>query len=99
MKLVISCFPFYIKSLHFSLGKREIHVFIEIDFKNENLKIILHFLQTKSTVKKMVVRIEPKQLIIGNVDSEGLKILQRASWIPFLHKFSGFNLEVTRQFA
>ena len=47
----------------------------------------------------MAVKIETKRLIIGNVDSEGFKILQRASWIPFLHKFSGYNLEVTRQFA
>ena len=47
----------------------------------------------------MAVRIKPKHLIIGNVDSKGFKILQRASWIPFLHKFSGFNLEMARQFA
>jgi hypothetical protein len=47
----------------------------------------------------MAVRIVPKRLIIGNVDSKGFKILQRASWIPFLHKFSGINLEVTRQFT
>ena len=47
----------------------------------------------------MEVKIEPKRLIIGNVDSEGFKILPRASWIPFLHKFSRFNLEVTSQFA
>ena len=47
----------------------------------------------------MEVRIEPKRLVIANVDSEGFKILQKASWIPFLHKFYGYNLEVTRQFA
>ena len=46
----------------------------------------------------MVVRFEPKRLIIGNVDSEGFRILQRALWISFFRKFSGFNLEVTRQF-
>ena len=47
----------------------------------------------------MAVIIEPKRLVIGNVDLEGFKILQRESWIPFLHKFSGYNLEVIRQFA
>ena len=47
----------------------------------------------------MAVIIKPKRLIIGNVDSEGFKILQRTSWIPFLHKFLVFNLEVTRQFV
>lgn len=45
----------------------------------------------------MAVIIEPKWLIIGNFDSKEFKIIQRASWIPFLHKFLGFNLEVTRQ--
>ena len=38
-------------------------------------------------------------MVIGNVDSEGFKILQKAYWVPFLHKFYGYNLEVTRQFA
>ena len=47
----------------------------------------------------MEVSIEPKKLVIGNENSEGFKILQKASWIPFLHKFSGYNMEVTRQFA
>ena len=47
----------------------------------------------------MAVRIEPKKLVIGNEQSEGYKILHQASWLPFLHKFSGYNLEVTRQFA
>ena len=47
----------------------------------------------------MEVRFEPKCLIIGNTDSEGFSILQRESWISFFHKFSGFNLEVTKQFA
>ena len=47
----------------------------------------------------MAVRIEPKKLVIGNEKSEGYQILQRASWIPFLHKFSGYNMQVTKQFA
>ena len=47
----------------------------------------------------MAVRIEPKKQLIGNEQLEGYKILHQASWIPFLHKFSGYNLEVTRQFA
>ena len=47
----------------------------------------------------MEVRIESKKLVIRNEQSEGYKILCQASWIPFLHKFSGYNMEVTRQFA
>ena len=47
----------------------------------------------------MAVRLEPKRLVIGNEKSEGYQILQRASWIPFLHKFSGYNMQVTKQFA
>lgn len=47
----------------------------------------------------MTVRIEPKKLVIGNEQSEGYKILHQVSWLPFLHKFSGYNIEVTRQFA
>ena len=47
----------------------------------------------------MIVRIEPMKLIIGNEQSKGYKVLHQASWLPFLHKFSGYNLEVTRQFA
>ena len=47
----------------------------------------------------MAVRIEPMKLIIGNEQLEGYKVLNQASWRPFLHKFSRYNLEVTRQFA
>ena len=47
----------------------------------------------------MEIRLEPKKLIIGNEQSKGYKVLNQASWLPFLHKFSGYNLEVTRQFA
>ena len=47
----------------------------------------------------MVVILKPKCLIIGNIDSGGFRILQRASWISFFHKFSSLNLEVTRQFV
>ena len=47
----------------------------------------------------MVVRIEPKKLLIGNENSEGFNILQKASWIPFLHKKFGYIMEVTRQFT
>ena len=47
----------------------------------------------------MVVIIEPKKLVIGNEKLEGFKILQKASWIPFLHKLYGYNMEVRRQFA
>ena len=47
----------------------------------------------------MAVRIEPKKQLIGNEQSEGYKILHQASCLPFLHKFSSYNLEVTRQFV
>lgn len=47
----------------------------------------------------MAVRVEPNKLVIGNEKSGGFKILQKASWIPFLHKFSGYNMEVTRKFV
>ena len=47
----------------------------------------------------MAVWVEPNKLLIGNENSEGFKILQKASWIPFLHKFSGYSMEVTRKFA
>ena len=47
----------------------------------------------------MAISLEPKKLIIGNEQSEGHKVLNQASWLPFLHKFLGYNLEVTRQFA
>ena len=47
----------------------------------------------------MEMRIEPKKLVIGNEQLEGYKILHQASWLPFLHNFSGYNLEVTRQFV
>ena len=56
-------------------------------------------MQTKNIFRKMEVRIEPKRLVIGNVDPEGFKILQKESWIPFLHKFSRYNMVVTRKFA
>ena len=48
---------------------------------------------------KMAGRIEPKKLVIGNEDLEGFKIFQKASWIPFLYKFYGYNMEVTRHFG
>ena len=47
----------------------------------------------------MAIRMDPKKLIMGNEQSEGYKILHQASWIPFLHKFLGYNMEVTKQFA
>jgi hypothetical protein len=47
----------------------------------------------------MAIKLEPKKLIIGNEQFEGYKVLNQASWFQFLHKFSGYNLEVTRQFA
>ena len=47
----------------------------------------------------MAVRIEPKKLVIGNKQLEGYKILHQASWLPFFHKFSGYNIEVTRHFV
>ena len=47
----------------------------------------------------MAIRVEPMKLIIGNEQSKGYKVLHQASWLPFLHKFSSYNLEVTRQFA
>ena len=47
----------------------------------------------------MAVRFEPKRLITGNMDCQGFRIFQRVSWDSFFHKFSGFNLEVTKQFA
>ena len=47
----------------------------------------------------MTVRIEPKKLVIVNEQSKGYQILHQASWIPFLHKFLGYNMEVTKQFA
>ena len=47
----------------------------------------------------MTMRIEPKKLVIGNEQSEWYKILHQDSWLPFLHKFLGYNLEVTRHFA
>ena len=47
----------------------------------------------------MAVRIEPKKLVIGNAWSKGYNILHQASSLPFLHKFSGYNIEVTRQFV
>ena len=47
----------------------------------------------------MALWIEPKKLVIGNEQSKGYQILHRASSIPFLHKFSGYNMEVTKQFV
>ena len=47
----------------------------------------------------MEVRIETKKLVIGNENSQGFRILQKASCIPFLHNFFGYNKEVTRQFV
>ena len=47
----------------------------------------------------MVVRIEPKTLVIGNEQLEGYQNFHQASWSPFLHKFLGYNMEVTKQFA
>lgn len=47
----------------------------------------------------MVVRIVPKNLVIGNEQSEGYKILHQASWLPFFYKISGHNIDVTRQFV
>ena len=47
----------------------------------------------------MAVKVELKILVIGNEKSEGYQILQRDSWISFLHKFSRYNMQVTKQFA
>lgn len=47
----------------------------------------------------MAVRIEPKKIVIGNEQSEGYQILHRAFGIPFLHKFLGYNIQVSKQFA
>ena len=47
----------------------------------------------------MEVRIELKKPVIGNGQLEGYKTLYQASWIPFLHEFSGYNMEVTKEFV
>ena len=47
----------------------------------------------------MVVRFEPLKLIIDNLSLESLQVLQRAQCDVFFHKFSGFNAQVTQQFA
>lgn len=68
----------------------------------QNFKKFPHisfFFKNKENIDNMAIRLEPKKLIIGNEQSKGYMVLNQASWLQFLHKFSGYNLEVTRQFA
>lgn len=80
-----------------SYRRKEKCIVTEISLENESLKKkSFPFAKQKIYFIKMVVRIEPKKLVIGNEDSEGFKILQKATWMPFLHNFSRYNMEVTK---